>query len=287
MVGHKRSLIKKFFSPELCLEIERIIMKPISNNVKGEQLGELIKERTNGMVYRIGTGTNRIGMFVDGGYVVKVALDKDGKIDNRREFRYSKILQPHVIKVYECDPEGLLAISEYVCCLSISEFQKYQVSMRNILSDISEKFLIGDVGINSKNYANWGRRTNGELCMLDFAYIYAISYRTFECTCNRHSILHYDENYVNLICPTCRRKFTFGQIRKRISKKQQEEEIGDLTELGYVLHSPEEEVELRVEAEPELMEAQKQEEKKESKRKPYAEELKRRRKLRRRINEDE
>ena len=286
MEGTKRSLIKEHFSPELCLEIEKITLKPISNNQKGNQIADLVYKASDGTIERIGTGTNRIGLQGHG-VVFKIALDKDGKIDNRREFKYSKQLQPYVIKVYECDHEGLVAVSEYVNSFSgMEQLRNNQIEIRNILSEISESYLIGDVGIDEKNSGNWGKR-NDQLVMLDFAYIYAISYQTFQCSCDKKTLLKYDENFVNLVCPRCRKKYTFGQIRKRISRKQQEEEIGNIEDLGYVLSSPREEVELREDVEPALIEEREKMEKKLKKQNPYKEEIKRHREMRRRMYEDE
>jgi len=265
MKGTKRSLIKKYFPPEVCLEIEKVTMLNVSNNRKGEKIDAII--RAHGIpADRIGTGTNRIGFAIDG-FAVKIALDKDGKIDNKREFKYSKQLYPYVVKVYEVDKvNGLIAVTEYVKSFDESDFSeiKRQSQMREILADISNQFLIGDVGISKNNFGNWGIRTDDDsICMLDFAYIYSISYRTFQCTCDNRTILKYDNDFVNLICERCRKKYTFGAIRKKISKQQQADEIGDISKLGYTLTKPEEEVDLVLELEPALLEKAKKEKKKE------------------------
>lgn len=200
---------------------------------------------------QLGSGTNRVGILIDG-YVFKFALDKDGMIDNRREFLYTKVLQPGAIKIYECIPNGLIAVSEYVTGSEASDFanEENRAKMRKILSDISDRFLIGDVGFSSKNFGNWGKRTDGSICMLDFAYIYSISYRTFVCRCDDRTLMRYDRDFVNLYCPRCGRKYTFGDIRKRISKALQEEEIGDIRRLGYNLREPVETVPRVAEFEP-------------------------------------
>ena len=102
--------------------------------------------------------------------------------------------------------------------------------------------MIGDVGLTTKNYANWGFRDNGEIVILDYAYIYSVSFKQFVCSCDNNSILYYDKDFVNLICPRCGKKYSFSQLRKKISRKDQDEEIGDVMEKGYVLHEPEEEL---------------------------------------------
>ena len=119
-------------------------------------------------------------------------------------------------------------------------FYKYQNKMREILSEISKVFLIGDVGITSKNYINWGIRhtdSGDEICILDFAYIYDVKYGIFKCSCNNETLLQYDKDFVNFICPRCGRKYTFGEVRRKVTRKAQLEEIGDISEIGYNIHS--------------------------------------------------
>ncbi len=123
--------------------------------------------------------------------------------------------------------------------------------MREILEAISEQYLIGDIGITSKNYVNWGIRPDGSICILDYAYCYNTTFGTFTCSCDDTSILQYDKSFVDLVCPTCGKRYTFGDIRRRITRKAQEEEIGDIRRVGYNLTKAEEMV-LRVdEFEPE------------------------------------
>lgn len=243
MNGTKRSLILENFNEDLCLDIMKVTMlTDINNNTKNLYIKELLNDY-NVPYTTLGSGTNRMAVLIDG-YAVKIALDKDGMIDNKREFLYTKNLQPYVVKVYECSPNGLIAVTEYVNIFTLQEFHQYQDEMKDILNLISNQFLIGDVGVTSKNYTNWGTRVDGTICILDFAYIYNVKYNVFNCECDDMSILRYDSNFVNLVCPNCGRKYTFGELRRKISKKQQEAEIGDITELGYVLKKPVSEVEL-------------------------------------------
>ena len=163
---------------------------------------------------------------------------------------YTKQLQPYVIKVYECTPNGLIAVTEYVEVFTKAEFYEYQDEMRDILKDISKQFLIGDVGVTGNNYLNWGTRNDGTICILDFAYIYSVKYNIFGCACSDDALLQYDKNFVKLICPICGRVYTFGEVRRKITRKQQEEEIGDIRRLSYNLVSKEEYVEVNPEFEP-------------------------------------
>lgn len=234
-----RSLLLDSFTPERCLELEKLSRTfSISNNQKVD----IIREKLNewGIEYAsLGPGTNRFAFMRDG-YVIKIALDKDGKIDNKREFIYSLPLQPYVIKCYETFADGLLAVFEYVEIFTIDDFWKNQDRMREMLSDIAENFLIGDVGISSTNYVNWGFRDNGDLVILDYAYIYSVAFKKFTCQCSPESVLHYDKDFNNLICPICGKKYDFKTIRKKISREDQDNEIGDLTERGYTISSSEE-----------------------------------------------
>jgi predicted RNA-binding Zn-ribbon protein involved in translation (DUF1610 family) len=211
-------------------------MYDVDNNTKGYELKRLLDEY--GVNYSsLGSGTNRFGILIDG-YAVKFALDPDGMIDNKREFLYSKRLHPYVVKVYECSEDGLIAVTEYVEVFNLDAFYQYQKQMRAILSDITQSFLVGDVGITGKNYINWGIRhtmQGEEICILDFAYIYDVKYGIFKCTCDNETFLEYDRDFVSFHCPRCGKKYLFGEVRRKVTKKAQNQEIGDITKLGYVL----------------------------------------------------
>jgi predicted RNA-binding Zn-ribbon protein involved in translation (DUF1610 family) len=116
--------------------------------------------------------------------------------------------------------------------------------MKEILEDITTNYFAGDIGITDKNFVNWGRRNDGSLCILDFAYIYDVKYNLFTCSkCGPEVMLHYDAKYVDLICPVCGEKYTFANIRRKITRQEQREEIGDIRRMGYNLRSSEELVE--------------------------------------------
>jgi hypothetical protein len=239
----KRSIILQYFTAEILVKIQLITKTAgASNNDKGQMIKELLTEN-NVPFSSLGSGTNRLGLLIDG-YAVKIALDEDGMIDNRREFKYTEVLQPYVVKVYEISPLGLVAVTEYVTIFTYDDFRRYADDMRSILKDISTHFLMGDVGITGKNYVNWGYRDDGTVCILDFAYIYSVQYKLFTCSCSDDALLVYDDDFVKLICPRCGRKYTFGAIRKRFTKAQQENEIGDTDLQGYIIKKPEEVVPL-------------------------------------------
>lgn len=228
------SIIIKYFSQEACVELERVSMSAgIDNNQKAEFIKEILTEN-NIPFTPLGSGTNRYAVLIDG-YAVKIALDPAGKMDNQREMKYGKWLYPYVIKIYECTKNGLIAVSEYVSIFDMDDFTEHQDEMRKILTIISNNYVIGDIGITTKNYVNWGTRSNGEICILDFAYIYSTGYNVFTCTCSDESVLRSTHDFDKFVCPTCNRKFTFGEIRKNITREDEVNEIGDLTESGYFL----------------------------------------------------
>lgn len=248
--GLKRSLILKYFTKEDYVELYRISLCDVDNNDRSLLVKQYFTER--GIPFSpLGNGTNRAGFLIDG-YAFKIALDRDGRIDNRKEMLYSKMLQPDVVKVYECTPDGTICVTEYISIFTQWDFKSRQEEMREILERISNSLLIGDIGITDKNYVNWGKRKDGSIAILDFAYAYDVKFNIFQCTCEDEALLKFDKNYVNLICPVCGKKFTFGDIRRRISMKQHEEEIGDIRRVGYCLTKPEQMVELVPEFEPQV-----------------------------------
>lgn len=236
-----RSLIKKYFPVELLIKLDQLTMThDIDNNSKTPELTALLEEY-NVPFTPLGNGTNRYGILVDG-YAVKIALDRMGKIDNKREFKYTKKLYPSVVKVYECLETGLVATFEYITIFSLDDYYDNQEEMRRILKEISENFLVGDIGISQHNYVNWGTRSDGSIAILDFAYIYSLSYKGFQCTCEDEGTLEFDNDFNYLVCPFCRKKWSFGDVRKRITKADEIAEIGDIMKLGYVLKKDEEEL---------------------------------------------
>ena len=53
------------------------------------------------------------------------------------------------------------------------------------------------------------------------------------------------ECYYNLLkCNICGKKHSFKDVRRRITRKQEEDEIGDIREKGYAIHSATEKVEV-------------------------------------------
>lgn len=255
----KRSLIRKYFNEEIFLKIRSICMiSNADNNIKGNMVKDLLSEY-NIPFEHLGQGTNRLGVQIDG-YAVKIALDADGQIDNQREMLYAKQLQPYVVKVYECTNGGDIAVFEYVEIFTKMDLydSDYVSQMEHILEDITSNFLVGDAGITEKNYVNWGKRFDGSICILDFAYIYDVKYNLFSCPkCGPETVLRYDKKFVDLVCPCCGEKYTFGKIRRKITREEQRNEIGDIRRVGYCMTLAEQEFDMISDFEPSMKKKQK------------------------------
>lgn len=186
-------------------------------------------------------GTNRYAILIDG-YVFKIAMDKDGVRDNWSEFSLSQELQPFVIKVYECN--GLIIVTEYVTVISKEEFVNSKDEIRQTLSYLAQGYLLGDVGSVTKNFMNWGYRDDKSLVILDFAYIYRVLGEEMICgglnsdgsLCQ--DILEYDQDFNNLICPKCRKKYTFHDIRRKINREYEIKEISTIKKVAYKVTEP-------------------------------------------------
>lgn len=188
--------------------------------VTKEEAIQYNKENTNKLFELAGSGTNRVA-FRCGEYIFKFALDELGETDNRREMFYSKKLFPYATKVYECTKSGSISVQEYVRVMDMNDLGERRSDMLEILDDLSQTYLFGDISASGKNVGNWGiRRDDDSVCILDFAYIYKTDSTKFECPsgCKNPetgtpTYLRYDLNYVKLQCPCCRKTYEFQEYR--------------------------------------------------------------------------
>lgn len=235
-----RSLVLEKFPFELRVEIELLSRRrDLINKEKHDELMKLLRKYEIDGIVPLGPGTNRYAFKLDG-FVVKVATDNDGKIDNLKEFKMAKRLFPYVTKTYEVSENGTLLVAEYIQPFeSYREMCMYQDKIKDILEKLSDVYLIGDVGITSKNYSNWGLRVGTEdpVC-LDFAYVYEVKSELFICNkCRTGSMLVPTSDFTKLQCsnPACGKYFLFEDIRAKIGNDIHRHEIGDLSEEGYAL----------------------------------------------------
>lgn len=237
-----KSRIHQFLSEDCMKELNKIKKDVlISDNNKKVDLFCAILDKYEIPYTELGSGTNRHAIMMDN-YVFKIAMDKDGEKDNWMEFSLTQELQPFVVKCYECN--GLILVTEYVNLVTRDEFMAHKEEMRLILSYIAQSYLLGDVGTIAKNFTNWGYRDSGEWVILDFAYLYRIRGEEMKCghvnkageTCE--TFLEYDYDYSSLRCPRCGHKYIFNEIRGRISKEFEEEEVEFVKNMAYVVTKP-------------------------------------------------
>lgn len=230
-----RSRILENFEPILLNDLYKVSKSTDTsdNNTKTDIMLEVLKRHKKDFV-ELGPGTNRLAILIDN-YVFKIALDKWGIQDNWNEFTVSEELQPYVTKTYESN--GLIAVSEYITVISREEFDERKSELKEILEILAESYLLGDVGTVGKNFLNWGYRDDGSLAILDFAYIYRIKGEEMSCS-KCQSMIQYDDNYYNLICPNCQRKYTFTDIRRRIPMADEKKENFMAISLAYKLIQP-------------------------------------------------
>lgn len=221
-----RSRIIEFFPIELQEKMYKLCRssKTSDNNEKVNLMLGLL-DAYNVNYEELGPGTNRLAVLIDG-YVFKIALDKWGIKDNINEFCLSKELQPYVIKVYECN--DLIMVCEYVTVISKEEFKERKSEIKEILNELSNSYLLGDIGTVEKNFCNWGYRDNDEITALDFAYIYRVIGDEMLCgRCfneGRSVLLGYDSNFHKLVCPHCNKTYNFIDIRRKVPLSIEEQE---------------------------------------------------------------
>ena len=231
-----RCRINEVFTKDMLKAIHQVTDDPTipDNNSKIDIINELLTRFEIDYV-PIGPGTNRYAILIDG-IVFKIALDEWGMRDNLNEFAMSRELQPYVIKVYEVNSLGTIMTCQYVTVIDKDEYLKQKEAILSILEDLSQSYLLGDVGYVSKNFLNWGYTDEGDLVILDFAYIYKVIAHELLCNnrdCISHPYLEYNSTYTELHCPECRKKYTFMDIRRRYNKKDEEELIRLTKELSY------------------------------------------------------
>ena len=186
----------------------------------------------------VGTGTNRHIIRLDDGYVVKIALDKEGIADNKQEWVMSDKLTPYVAMAYEISKGGHLLVAEY--CPAFSNYYEmtlYREKIRKILTEWAKQFLIGDVGIIDKNYANWGLNAKGEPVCIDYAYLFPVSMNIFTCICGNRSMTM-DESFSKYKCVKCKKEYSDAELRMMITQKERLEMFQDIP--GLVMTQAEE-----------------------------------------------
>ena len=167
----------------------------------------------------VGTGTNRFIVKYDG-FALKIALDREGVADNKQEWVMSDMLSPHVATAHEITKGGHLLMATYAPAFtSYSEMSIYRQKIIKILDAWGSRFLLGDVGFNRINYANWGMLAGSPVC-IDYAYIFPASMDLFKCICGCKRMKFTDDSYSSYKCSECGREYEDRDLRAKISQDE-------------------------------------------------------------------
>lgn len=218
-----RSLIQDYFTEEqlklLYYNALRIDIE--DNNDKADIATHIVGPDFD----EVGTGTNRI-TFKRGFYVVKIALDKHGVEDNVTEFMRSEELKEFCAITYETN--GLINIMEYVTLLDKDEFEMNKPRIKMMLDELSKVYIFEDLGFASaKNFANYGKRDDNTLVILDYGYLYKRYGNEKALMCPKcGTMLEYNKTYSSFICPNqvCNSSYMIMDIRRKMKTTNEEEE---------------------------------------------------------------
>lgn len=167
----------------------------------------------------VGTGTNRFIIKYDG-YAVKIALDREGIADNKQEWVMAEMLAPDAAMAHEISKGGHLLVATYAPAFtSYTEMQGYGIQIKNILERWGSRFLLGDVGYNKVNYANWGLLGGKPVC-IDYAYIFPASMDLFKCNCGCKRMKFVDDTCSEYKCVECGREYQDRELRCKISQDE-------------------------------------------------------------------
>ena len=205
-------------------------MRPTSRR---DRISDLFSEY-NIEFKNVGTGTNRHIVRYDG-YVIKIALDKEGIADNKQEWVMADKLAPNVAMAYEISEGGYLLVAEY--CPAFSSYYEmtlYRNKIKDILGEWAKQFLIGDVGVVDKNYANWGLNAKGKPVCIDYAYLFPVSMNIFTCICGSRAMTM-DDSFSKYKCIKCRREYSDAELRMMITQKERLEMFENIPGLRMTL----------------------------------------------------
>jgi hypothetical protein len=167
----------------------------------------------------VGTGTNRFIVKYKG-YALKIALDREGIADNMQEFAICESLMPYVAYAYEISSGGHLLVADYCPAFTTQNEQwQHNGAIRSILTEWSKRFLLGDVGITERTYANWGLRGGNPVC-IDYAYIFPSAIDQFECICGNKSMAFTGSDFSAYKCTKCGKVYEDRELRTRISSEE-------------------------------------------------------------------
>ena len=240
MAGELRSFRSRLMTlPKECrIKIGEVsYQKGMRATSRKNRVIEILKEY-NIPFTEVGTGTNRFIVKYDG-FALKIALDREGVADNKQEWVMSDMLSPNVATAYEISKGGHLLVATYAPAFtSYTEMSIYGTKIRKILDSWGSRFLLGDVGFNRVNYANWGLLGGLPVC-IDYAYIFPASMDLFKCICGCKRMKFTDDSYSSYKCAECGREYEDRDLRAKISQEDRLRLFNTVE--GVEMHAPVEE----------------------------------------------
>lgn len=222
----EKTIILSEFNPMVIDALSKFVKGNVEitdNNLRADFIMKLL--RPCGF-REVGCGTNRIVVSTENkpGYVFKIALDKQGIIDNNLEMELSPKLFPYVTTTY--DNIGIIAAAEHVQVMNRALFNAHWGTVRNILFTIAQKYILNDVG--PKSFMNWGIRDDNNVVILDYAYLTRITPQmNFRCKakdigdpCKCGGLLKYNNDFTEFECVKCGAKFAIGDIAKTVDGEE-------------------------------------------------------------------
>lgn len=101
-----------------------------------------------------------------------------------------------------------------------NEMWSHNGAIRQILSEWSKRFLLGDVGLTQHNYANWGLAPGNRPVCIDYAYIFPASIDMFKCICGNRSMTFAKGDFSSYKCTKCNRIYEDRELRAKISRDE-------------------------------------------------------------------
>ena len=117
------------------------------------------------------------------------------------------------------------------------EFRMNEAGIKQILEELSKAYLFEDIGFTTKNYENWGYRSNGDIICLDLGYIYPLKGQEHILSCPHcRASLKYDSSYTRFICQNkqCNKNYTTEDILSKRDTTQMDLENQTILQLHDV-----------------------------------------------------
>ena len=143
------------------------------------------------------------------------------QIDNLQEFKRSIEAPQYFVKAYETNM--LILIEEYVTLMDEQEFRMNEAAIKEILEELSKAYIFEDIGYSTKNYENWGYRSNDDIVCLDIGYMYSLKGQEHLLSCPHcKGSLRYNSNYTGFICNNkqCGKKYGTEDVLRRMDMTQ-------------------------------------------------------------------